>query len=64
MSESTDTDELGRRLLQKSRTEPLRSKMKGFAERHGKTDRDLKDLRRNGGKDLSEIADEGRQERI
>ena len=38
--------------------------MEGFAERHGKTDRDLKDLRRNGGKDLSEIVDEGREERI
>jgi hypothetical protein len=38
--------------------------MEGFAKRHGKTDQDLKDLRRNGGKDLSEIVDEGRQERV
>jgi hypothetical protein len=64
MSESTDTAELGRRLLQKSRTEPLRSKMEGFAERHGGTDRDLKEIRRNGGKNLSEIVDEGREERV
>ena len=64
MSESTDTAELGRRLLQKSRTAPLRSKMEGFAERHWETDRDLKELRRNGGKNLSEMVDEGREERV
>ena len=64
MSESTDTVELGRRLLQKSRTAPLRSKMEGFAERHGGTDRDFKKLRRSGGEDLSEIVDEGREERV
>jgi hypothetical protein len=38
--------------------------MEGFAERHGGTDRDLKELRRSGGKNLSEIVDEGREERV
>jgi hypothetical protein len=64
MSESADTAELGRRLLQKSRTAPLRSKMEGFAERHEGTDGDLKELRRSRGKNLSEIVDEGREERV
>jgi hypothetical protein len=38
--------------------------MEGFAERHEGTDGDLKEIRRNGGKNLSEIVDEGREERV
>jgi hypothetical protein len=42
----------------------LNSKTEGFVGRHGKTDRDLKDLRRKGVKDLSEVVNEGHEERL
>lgn len=64
MSESEDTADLGRRLLQKSRTVGLRSKMEGFVEEHSGSDKVLKEIRRCDGGSMSEMVDEGREERI
>jgi ribosomal protein S3AE len=65
MSETTDTTEfLGKQLLNKSKTMPLRNSMREFIEEH-ETESDLKELRQETeGKDLSEIVDEEREERL
>lgn len=65
MSETTDTTEfLGKQLLNKSKTTPLRNSMREFIEEHG-TESDLKELRQETeGKDMSEILNEERQERL
>ena len=65
MSETIDTTEfLGKQLLNKSKTTPLRNSMREFIEEHG-TESDLKDLRKvTEGKDMSEIVNEERQERL
>jgi len=65
MSETTDTTEfLGKQLLNKSKTMPLRNCMREFIEEH-ETESDLKELRQETeGKDLSEIVDEEREERL
>jgi len=65
MSETTDTTEfLGKQLLNKSKTMPLRNSMREFIEEH-ETESDLKELRQETeGKDLSEIVGEERKERL
>jgi ribosomal protein S3AE len=65
MSETTDTTEfLGKQLLNKSKTMPLRNSMREFIEEH-ETESDLKELRQETeGKDLSEMVDEEREERL
>ncbi len=65
MSETTDTTEfLGQQLLNKSRTKPLRAKMREFVEEHG-TETDIENLREETeGKSLSDIVNEGREERL
>jgi ribosomal protein S3AE len=65
MSEITDTTEfLGKQLLNKSKTMPLRNSMREFIKEH-ETESDLKELRQETeGKDLSTIVDEEREERL
>ena len=65
MSETTDTTEfLGKQLLNKSKTMPLRNSMREFIKEH-ETESDLKELRQETeGKDMSEIVDEEREERL
>jgi ribosomal protein S3AE len=65
MSETTDTTEfLGKQLLNKSKTMPLRNSMREFIEEH-ETESDLKELRQETeGKDVSEMVDEEREERL
>jgi len=65
MTETTDTTEsLGKQLLNKSKTMPLRDSMMEFIEEHG-TETDLKELRQETeGKDVSEMVDEEREERL
>ena len=65
MSETTDKAEfLGQQLLNKSRTLPLRTKMKKFIEEH-ETETDIKKLREETeGKTISEIVNEEREERL
>jgi ribosomal protein S3AE len=65
MTETTDTTEsLGKQLLNKSKTMPLRDSMREFIEEHG-TETDLKELRQETeGKDVSEMVDEEREERL
>lgn len=64
MSDVDDLDLVGRRLLRNTRTLPLRRRMEAFIEDH--TGGDLKRLRKTAasGTDLSEIVDEGRNERV
>lgn len=56
---------LGEQLLKKSRTRPLRKKMEEFVAEHESPD-DLAALRRRakGGRRLSEIVKEDREERL
>lgn len=65
MTETTDTTEsLGKQLLNESKTMPLRDSMREFIEEHG-TETDLKELRQETeGKDVSEMVDEEREERL
>ena len=65
MSETSDTTEfLGKQLLNKSKTTPLRNSMKEFIKKN-RTESDLKELRKvTEGKDMSEIMNEERQERL
>jgi len=65
MSETSDTTEfLGKQLLNKSKTTPLRNSMKEFIKKN-RTESDLKELRKvTEGKDMSEIINEERQERL
>lgn len=60
-----DFDFLGRQLLKKSQTEPLRERMQDFVDDHDVPD-DLEALRRRakGGEDLSEVVKEDRNERL
>lgn len=64
---SDTSDEIGfrgRQLLNKSKTNPLRERMKTFLEQHERAD--LKQLRSqvSAGKDLSEIVEDDREERL
>jgi ribosomal protein S3AE len=56
---------LGRQLLWKSQTNSLRQQMNEFIEQH-EHPRDLKQMRREaaGGKEVSEIMTEDREERV
>ena len=67
MSDTANEDYgfLGRQLLKKSQTEPLRRRMEEFVAEHEVPD-DLASLRSqaSGGKDVSEIAHEDRDERL
>lgn len=60
-----DFDFLGKQLLKKSQTEPLRERMEAFIDEHGSSD-DLAELRRRAkaGKDVSEIVKDDRDERV
>ena len=65
MSKTSDkTEFLGEQLLNKSKTMGLRNRMREFVEEHG-TESETEDLRKGiEGKNLSEIVDEGREERL
>ena len=62
-----DVSGLGRHVLRTARVDGLRRRMIAFIETHG-DDTDLRDLRTvadaDDGKPMSEIVDEGRDERI
>lgn len=60
-----DFDFLGRQLLKKSQTEPLRERMQDFVDDHDVPD-DLEALRRRAkeGENLSEVVKEDRNERL
>lgn len=67
MSDVIDEDDrfFGRQLLRKSRTGPLRERMRTFVSEHGAGD--LKSVRRRvstGETDLSDVVTEGREERL
>jgi hypothetical protein len=64
MSDADDLDLVGRELLRDTRTLPLRRRMEAFVEEH--TADDPKRLRKTAasGADLSEIVEEGRNERV
>lgn len=60
-----DFDFLGKQLLKKSQTRPLREKMEEFVDDHEVPD-DLKTLRKRikSGEDVSEIVTQDREERL
>lgn len=64
-SAERDLEFMGKQLLRQPRLTPLREQMEEFVDEHGDPD-DFKSRRRNltKGKDLSEIVDEGRDERL
>lgn len=66
MSDVTDDIQFrGRQLLNKSKLEPLRSKMRAFVAHHG-TAAELSERRRKAsrGRDLSDIVIDSRDERL
>jgi hypothetical protein len=66
MSDTADDREFrAEQLLNKSKTHPLRERMRAFLDSHGESE-DLESLRGrvSGGKDLSDIVVEDRDERI
>lgn len=60
-----DLEFMGKQLLKQPRLAALRKQMEDFVDEHGEGD-DLKSRRRSlaTGKDLSEIVEEGRDERL
>ena len=66
MSDTTDEmGFLGRQVLRKSQVNPLRDRMREFLSGHEPA-ADLKELRREaaGGRNMSEVVNEGREERL
>lgn len=67
MSDATDRFGFeGRQLLNKSKLNPLRERMRAFVAEHGTDEEEFTQLRREAseGKPLSEIAIEERNERL
>lgn len=64
MSDADNVDLVEQQLLRNTRTLPLRRRMQGFVENHAAGD--LKRLRKTAasGQNLSEIVNEGRDERV
>lgn len=64
MSDAVDNF-YAKRLLRKSATNPMRERMREFVDDH-QGDKDLKELRTHfdGGKDLSDVVIENREDRL